>query len=492
MLNSDFKIIINMKKILSITLLSALLWSSCIKDLTKLNVDPKNPNVVPSYTLFSNAEKQFTDLVATTDVNINIFRLLAQHWTETTYTDESNYDISSRDIPVFWWNPFYRDVLNNLERAKILIATDVTDAGQQKNEIAMADILQVYSYYYLVTTFGNVPYSEALNIEVTQPKYDDAATIYADLLTRLDADLAALDDAANGFGSSDLIYGGDVASWKKFANSLKVKMGILIADSDPATAKTTIESAAPNAFTSNDDNAVFQYLSAPPNTNPAYTDQIQSGRGDFVVTSVLVDTMKKFNDPRMAAYFSTDANGDYTGGEYGAGNSFATFSKPTGYDGGPGVFQIDFPGVILSYAEVEFYLAEAAARGYNVGGTAEEHYNAAITASIEQWGGTAEEAATYLAQPAVAYATAPGDWKHKIGIQEWIAFYNQGYEAWTTWRRLDVPELLAPPEAITDIPVRLTYPSLEQNLNKTNVLSASAALGPLGDDVTTKLWFDKY
>src|SRR3954470_14550183 len=103
MLNSDFKIIINMKKILSITLLSALLWSSCIKDLTKLNVDPKNPNVVPSYTLFSNAEKQFTDLVATTDVNINIFRLLAQHWTETTYTDESNYDISSRDIPVFWW-----------------------------------------------------------------------------------------------------------------------------------------------------------------------------------------------------------------------------------------------------------------------------------------------------------------------------------------------------------------------------------------------------
>jgi hypothetical protein len=484
-----------MKKILSIAIASVLFWS-CTKNLTDKNVDPKNPDIVPSYTLFSYAEKQMADLLTTTDVNTNIFRLLAQHWTETTYTDESNYDINSRDIPVQWFNGFYRDVLYNLERAKTLVPIDVVDPGEQKNDIAMADILQVYTYYYLVTTFGNIPYSEALNIDQIQPKYDDAATVYADLLTRLDADISALDDGASSFsvtgGASDLLYGGDITSWKKFGNSLKVKMGILIADSDPATAKTTIESAAPNAFTSNADNAVLQYLSAPPNTNPAYTDQIQSGRFDFVVTSVLVDTMKKFNDPRMPAYFTLGPNGDYVGGEYGAGGSFSSFSNPTGYDGGPGVFQINFPGLILSYAEVEFYLAEAAARGWNVGGTAEEHYNAAITASVEQWGGTGEQAATYLAQPAVAYATGAGDWKHKIGIQEWLAFYNQGYEAWTTWRRLDVPELQAPPEALTDIPVRLTYPSLEQNLNKTNVNAASAALGPLGDDVTTKLWFDKY
>jgi len=478
-----------MKKILSIAISSVLLWS-CTKDLTDRNVDPKNPDVVPSYTLFSNAQKQLADLLTTTDVNTNIFRLLAQHWTETTYTDESNYDLNSRDIPVQWFNGIYRDALYNLERAKTLMATDVTDPGQQKNEIAMADILQVYSYYYLVTVFGDIPYSEALNIEVTQPTYDDAATVYASLLQRLDADIAALDDAAGSFGSSDLLYGGDVASWKKFANSLKLKMGILLADSDAATAKTAIESAAPNVFTSNADNAVLQYLSAPPNTNPAYTDQIQSQRGDFVVTSVLVDTMKKFNDPRMAAYFSKDANGNYTGGKYGAGNSFATFSKPTGYDGGPGVFQVDFPGVILSYAEVEFYLAEAAERGYSVSLSAEEYYNRAITASIEEWGGSAEGAVNYLSQPGVSYATAAGDWKHKIGMQEWLGFYNRGYEAWTTWRRLDVPHLLAPPEAITDIPVRLTYPSFEQNLNKANVNSASAAIG--GDDVTTKLWFDKY
>src|SRR6266498_1949995 len=479
-----------MKKFLIISLSSFLFWS-CTKDLTDKNLDPKNPVIVPSYSLFTNGQKNMVDLLTTTDVNTNIYRMLVQQWTGTTYTDESNYDLATRSIPTQWWNGFYRDVLKSFEEAKALIPTDVPDAGQQANELVITDIMQVFGYYYLVTNFGNIPYSEALNIDITQPKYDDAATIYTDLLQRLDADITALNDAAESFGSADLLYGGDVASWRKFANSLKLKMGILLADSDPATAKSIVEAAAPDVFTSNDENAVLKYLSAPPNTNPAYTDQIQSGRGDFVVTDIFVDQLTALNDPRIPSYFSVDGNGDYTGGQYGNSNNFAALSKPTGYDGGPGVFQADFGSIILSYAEVEFYLAEAAARGYNVGGTVEEHYNAAITASIEEWGGTSAEAAAYLVQPEVNYTTAGGDdWKQKIGTQEWYAFYNRGYEAWTTWRRLDVPNLVAPPDAISDIPVRLTYSVLEQNLNVSNFEAASDAIG--GDVVTTKLWFDKF
>jgi len=486
-----------MKKILFI-LSSSILFLSCAKNLTNRNIDPKNPAIVPSYTLFSNAEKSFADLLTTTNVNSNIFRLLAQHWTETTYTDESNYDINSRDIPVQWWNGFYRDVLYNLERAKTLIPNDVLDekgapdVGRQSNELAMADILQVYTYYYLTSTFGDVPYSEALNIDITQPKYDPVATIYTDLLQRLDADIAALDENGGSFGSADLIYGGDVASWKQFANSIKLKMGILIADADAATAKTVIESAAPNVFISNADNALFQYLSAPPNTDPAYTDQIQSGRGDFVVTSVFIDPLNALNDPRRPKYFSLAPGNVYLGGEYGSGNSFTSFSQPSGYDGGPGLFQIDFPGTLLSYAEVQFYLAEAVERGFTVGGTAAEHYDEAIKASIEEWGGTESDANVYLEQQNVDYTTAPGDWKQKIGMQEWIAFYNRGYEAWTTWRRLDVPALTAPPDAVSGIPVRLTYPVLEQNLNKANFEAAKANLPGGADVVEAKLWFDKF
>ena len=98
----------------------------------------------------------------------------------------------------------------------------------------------------------------------------------------------------------------------------------------------------------------------------------------------------------------------------------------------------DLPGTLISYAEVEFLLAEAAARGYDVGGTAESHYNAGIEASMDEWGVTdATAISTYLADADVAYTTASGDWKQKIGVQKWIAMYNLPFEGWTAYRLLD-------------------------------------------------------
>lgn len=122
-------------------------------------------------------------------------------------------------------------------------------------------------------------------------------------------------------------------------------------------------------------------------------------------------------------------------------------------------------------------------------GTAAEHYTNAITASIVNWGGTAAEAQAYLAQPTVAYATAAGDWRQKIGTQKWIALYNRGYDAWVEWRRLDYPTL-TPPANMTqkDIPVRFTYPVQEQNLNTANYQTASTSIG--GDVIGTRLFWD--
>ena len=194
--------------------------------------------------------------------------------------------------------------------------------------------------------------------------------------------------------------------------------------------------------------------------------------------------MKALGDPRLSLYFTTDANGDYSGGDPGASSNYSTFSKPSDQ-----IINPAFPGVLLAYPEIEFILAEAVERGMNVGGTAEEHYNKAIAASIEFWGGSAGDAAAYLSNPDVNYQTAAGDWKQKIGTQKWIALYNQGFDAWTEVRRLDYPVLEAPASAVSDFPVRFTYPSNEQNLNTTNWEAASSAIG--GDDVTTKLFWDK-
>jgi len=474
-----------MKKIIIIAA-GISLFTACSKDrLAKLNIDEKNPTIVPSQTLFSNAQKNMANILADANPNDNIFRLISQQWTQTTYTDESNYDLNTRTVPDLWWGILYRDCLRDFEEAKKLIPNDVKDASIMANELAIADIHEVYVYFHLINTFGDIPYTQALDATILFPAYDDAQTVYYDLLDRLDADIAALDASSESFNGADLIYGGDVTQWKKFANSLKLVMGMEISDSDPAKAKSVVESASAGAFTSNDDNAVFNFLTAPPNTNPVWVNLVQSGRDDYVPASTIINILKDRNDPRLPAYFTTDRNGGYSGGTPGDGNTFAIFSHVTDAQELP-----EAPYTILDYAQVEFILAEAVERGMNVGGTAEEHYNEAITASIEDWGGTTAEATTYLAQPSVNYATAPGTYKQKIAMQEYIALYNRGFDAWTLVRRLDYPTLAEPVQAQSDFPVRFTYPILEQNINTSNYNNASNAIG--GDAVTTKLFWDLY
>ncbi|MBS4042663.1 MAG: SusD/RagB family nutrient-binding outer membrane lipoprotein [Chitinophagaceae bacterium] len=472
-----------MKKILIYSGLVCILLSSCKKDLTSLNVDPKNPSAVPAYTLFTYAQKNLSDNLASPNVNLNIFRLITQAWTETTYTDESNYDISTRNIPQNWFHSFYRDVLRNLEDARNLIPGEVVDPIKRKNQLAIVDVMKVYSYHYLFTTFGNVPYSEALNLENTQPKYDDAKTAYTSLMTTLNTAIGNM-AAGESFGSADIIYGGDIAMWKKFANSLKLKMALMMADYDAAAAATAAAAASTGVFTSNADNAKFAYLGAPPNTNPVWVNLVQSGRKDFVVTSTIVNQMTANSDPRIPLFFTTDAGGGYSGGIPGANNNYATFSKPSL------TIQAEaFPYTLMDYAEVEFLLAEAVARGFaGVSGTAAGHYANAVTASITDWGGSTGAATTYLTQPGVVYN--PANYKQSIGTQKWLAMFDRGHDAWTEWRRLDYPALVAPPTALSTIPKRFTYPVSEQNLNKSNYDAASAAVG--GDNVATKLWFDKF
>ncbi len=488
-----------MKKLLILLVAVSAFIVSCQKDFGDLNDNTKQPVSVPPGTLFSFAQKSLSDIMTSTNVNNNIFRMFAQHWTETTYIDEANYDLATRNIPQNFWNVMFSGgfvssqastqigVLLNLNDAARLVdlqSDGQASPAQRKNQAACVELLKVYAFATLVNTYGNIPYSEALDATNVHPKYDDAHTVYLDLLRRLDQALTSIDTGAEGFGSNDLLFGGDMGRWETFANSLKLRLGMIIADSDDAMAKTIVAAAEPNAVQTNADNIAFHYLSAPPNTNPVWLDLVLSGRKDFVAANTLVDVMNGLNDPRIPHYFTTDAAGGYSGGIYGSSNNYATFSKPNDALTAP-----DYPSTFFDAAETHFLHAEAIERGYITGDAAAE-YEAAIRASIEAWGGTQAEADAYLAQPSVAYATAAGNWKQKIGTQAWIALFNRGHEAWTTWRRLDYPVLVAPADAVTGIPVRYTYPVQEQNLNTTNYTTAAAAIG--GDVVETKIFWDKF
>jgi hypothetical protein len=476
-----------MKKIFVI-IFSVLLIYSCT-DLEDLNENIKDPAEVPGESLFTGAQKQLVDQLVNTNVNDNIFRLVMQYWTEVTYTDESNYDLDTRTIPENHWEELYRDVLKDLNEAeKIIEATPLLPSDDPvvvTNKLAIIEITNVLAWSVLVETFGDVPYTEALDIETLTPGYDDGLTIYKDIISRLNTAIAALDPAHGSFGFSDNIYQGDVASWITFANSLKLRMGLLLHDiaSEQVFSETTVLAAvSAGVISSNAENATYSYLGYQPNTNPIYVDLVASGRFDFVPSMTIIDTMKNLNDPRLGYYF-TMYGGDYVGGENGVENNYSSLSHIADK-----IKQPIFEGNIFDYAETEFLLAEAVEKGIAVGGTAESHYNNAITASILFWGGTMADVMAYLAQPEVAYITALGDWKQKIGTQKWLALYNRGFEAWTSWRVLDHPVLVAPPDAVSVTPVRYTYPILEQTINAESYSAAAAHVG--GDDVGTKLFWD--
>ena len=479
-----------MKRIISFIAI-ALIASSCQKNLEELNLDVKRPSAgsVPSGTVFSTAETNLFEQMVTTNVNRNVFRLFAQQWTETTYTDESNYDILTRKIPDQVWSRMYIGVLNNLKEATTLVTAETPIGASaiavKANKLLVIELLNIYTYQILVDTFGDIPYTQALDPNKVNPKYDDAKTIYADLVKRINAATSAINTAEGSFGAADLVYGGDMNKWKKFANGLKLKIGLTLADVDATTSKTLVEDGAKGVFTSNTDNAKLSYSASVPNTNPIWIDLVQSGRHDYVPANTVVDITNILNDPRRAAFF-TMLNGKYVGGAYAAGGNFTNFSQIGDMFSLPAT-----EGVIMDYSEIAFSLAEGAARGYSVGGTAEDFYNKGVTSSIKYWGGLDTDAATYLKNPLVAYTTAKGTYKQKIGTQKYLALYNRGFEAWTEWRRLDAPTFNVPAnKTYAEIPVRFTFPVGEQTLNQANWTAASTAIG--GDKLTTKLFWDKF
>lgn len=474
-----------MKKKFILIISIILLSSGCTKDITSYNMETKKAAIVPQGPLFANAVKNLSDGLASASVNVNIFRHFVKYWGQAVIQEEAQYDYITRAINDNWWSRMYKDVLNDLKESALIISKDETLSPAQKaNQLAMVDIMQVYTYDILVKTFGDIPYSEALDDNNLFPVYDDAQTIYNDLLRRLDEDIIGLSSMASGFSSSeDIIYHGNVSKWIAFANSLKLRMTMTLADVDEIEAKGSFEQANSNAFIVENEIAFIQYFNSPPNNNPLYDQLVLANRTDYIAAKDLMDVLIELDDPRLPSYFGLNNEGEYVGGVVGRASNYPGMSKPSTQIAAP-----DAPNVLIDLVEVEFLRAEAKERGYNIQGTAEEHYNNAIKYSILAWGGSDAEAEAYLNQPKVAYSTALGDWKQKIGFQKWIALYNRPFEAWTEMRRLDNPQLPLAENAISGFPNRLRYSSDEQQLNISNYSNAASNIG--GDETETKLFWD--
>ena len=478
-----------MKKLILIALLLGISFSSC-EDFEGWNVDEKNPSVVSPGFLLTSAQLELFKNMTSTDVNINSFKLFAQYWNEATYTDETNYDIRGRDIGGNFSEELYRNVLVDLKEATDIIneepAASAEEEALETAQLGVLELMSVFTWHVIVDTFGYSPYSEALQgADNLIPVYDKDSDIYDDLLVRIDAALIMLNADANSFGGSDLVYGGDTSKWKKFGNSLKLRMAVRTDDYDHARSVTLASAAvAAGVFESAADNAAFPFETTPPNTNAVWEDLIQSGRNDFVLTATFIDFIVPLNDPRTPVFMDDNLAPDpYFAGPYGSGSSHASTTHIGDLWHTP-----DLEGIILSYDEVQFLLAEAVERGL-ISGDAEMYYDEGVTESILYWGGSQADADTYLAQPTVAYATAAATWKEKIGNQKYIALYARGFEAWSSWRVLDFPNIMVrPPVSEEAVPRRKLYGNADVTLNEANYEAAAEAMG--GDLKSSRVFWD--
>jgi hypothetical protein len=468
-----------MKKLL-FAAAAALAITSCTSDLSDLNVNGKAPESVPSGALFANAVMGYYDFDAVQDVNLNNLRLWSQHWTQTTYVDESNFNLNERDVNGSTFVRMYVTVIRDCEEARTAVMNGPESADAKAASIAAIEVMEVMAYQYLVDLFGDVPYSEALS-ETNVPKYDAGSDIYADLLNRLDAATADL-SGSNTFGSSDIIYGGDAAAWKKAANSLMLRMAVRMIGYDAAAAKSWGEKAiAGGVFTSSADDMRLFYSSAPPHTHPMWETLVQSGRTDYVASATLGDVLNGLADPRRASFFKNLGGSDsVTGAPHGFQVNYYDYSQP-----GTALEDPTWSHAAISYVEVEFLMAHAAVAGWAGASDAATHYENGIRASIEEWGGSSADADAYMMHPMVAFSSTTA--ATQIGVQKWIAMYSNAFEAYAAVRMYDLPMQTAALVG-TVTPARYSYPLDEYSLNTTNVQAAAANYG--GDDTFAKVFWD--
>ena len=473
-------------------IIGAISITGCTKDFGDINTNPNEPTSVSTGFLLTNAQKSIMDRTNNSFWGSRRGMQLSQYWSSNQYSNESRYQFRTETTNAAW-NDYYAGALQNLQNIidqNTDSPEDVVGYGANENQIAVATILQAWVYQQMTDAFGAIPMSDALQGAAnTTPSYDSQAAVYANLLSMLDSAIAGMDASAMG-PQGDQIYSGDMNDWAAFANSLKLRVAMRMADVDGATAQAAAESAAAaGCITSNSGNAVFAYLSGAPNNNPINEDK--KTRNDFAASNTMIDHMTGTADPRMSIYYAPAvADGTFTGEVYGLDEANAALTVDDAVSQrGASVLAADFPGIYMDAAQVNFLLAEGAARGWSMGGDAATFFADANTASMDFWGVDPADADVFAA----ANTYNAGNWKNSIGTAKWVALYMQGQEAWAEVRRLDAPALNVCADGQLDggdgVPTRMEYPLDEQTLNG-EAYGLGLTVNGGDDSHQTKLWWD--
>ena len=482
----------------SVSLLLVSIVLSCTGDFEEINTNPNNPTTTQPNLILPGVQRDMMNSLV--EETWSIGNTVIQQTAKNQFVNEDRYLWGERNTI---WNAVYdnmRDVNNILQ---------LSEANNLPNYKGVALIMKSWMFSLVTDAYGDVPYSEASNGKegVFFPTYDTQESIYDGILADLAEANVLLTGALNISG--DLIYGGNVENWRKAANSLRIRYLMRISDRRDVSAELAAIVNDPEQFpifTSNEDHAVYTYQSESPNQFPLFTYRIGSFN-EFRASKTLTDRLIATDDPRLYIFVrptpATEATPNAGDDQYvGIPNGMADVEALT-YNGGPEFQSRVGPlyfeqansehgiqvakGVMMTYAELQFLLAEAAQKGL-ISGNAESYYINGINASFDFYGIIPE--AAYFAQPEVAYTGSHDELLEKIGTQKWISLFFQGLEAWFDWRRTGYPNLTPAVDNQNNnmIPSRFIYPIIEQSLNGNNRATAVARQGE--DDLNSRVWWD--
>lgn len=494
--------------------------SACTKDFEEINTNPnavEKGNIKVNY-IFSKSQ---LDGLNNNYFFTNILECggMLQHY--ATYKEASGVGDKYLNNEVYYSAYFSQAYPTAINEVTIVI-NDLKNSPNDSNKLNIARIWKAYMYHRITDLYGDIPYFDATKAGTSQiflPKYDSQEAIYKDLLKELDEAALALDASKPSFGKADLIYDGDITKWKKFSYSLMLRLGLRLTKVDPALSKTWVTKAiAGGVIINGTDNAIMKYTDGPNDFNrnpsafePRRQDFTQGSYGQKNVeggklAKTFIDVLKTTADPRISVYAgvwqgtvqntTSNIQKGFPNGEKIAPNATeqATYSEPNQST----VFKFDAPLVILSNAETNLYLAEAALRGWYLAETDKDLYEKAVKASFYNAGiyGT-----NYIISDATPYLTAnpfntAGTFDQKmnqIHTQIWIALFVDEQEIYANWRRTGYPTLIPVnfPGNVTNgtIPRRIKYPTGEYSVNSVNLAEANKRQG--GDLFTTRIWWDK-
>ncbi|MDB5232394.1 MAG: SusD/RagB family nutrient-binding outer rane lipoprotein [Chitinophagaceae bacterium] len=471
-----------------LAMVAILLSAGCkkINDFGDTNVNPNGTAVPSTAALLTNVLAGLGGLAAQTRPG-----LYAQQFSETQYTEVSLYA-----LPQLEFDGNFAGGLMDLQNI-ININTDpatkdnATKFGANANQVATARIMKAYIFWTITDRWGDIPYFESLKGSANlSPKYDTQEAIYKDLVKELKESIAQFQPTGAKV-QGDIIYGGDVTKWQKFANSLRMLIALRTSKVYPGANEfgaTEFKAAFQDAqgyIASNADNFTIKY----PGTVAAFSSPwwaLYNGRTDYAESKLMTDLTASLSDPRQAAFGSST-----TGFPYGLtrdqavifGTSYATILAAAKRDRSS-------PLVIIGASDVLLAIAEAAQRGWITANVAAFYQNG-ISENWAEWGVTGNLSG-YLANTSVGLTGTASDLQ-KIQLQQYISFYPDGLQAWANWRRTGVPALTPTSNAINSskqIPRRFTYGPNEYNLNSTSVKEAVARMGG-GDTPEARVWWDK-